>query len=85
MVWERQGLPPHPPLRRQKPEGWAGLGLGWELAAASPDCSSLWRAQPRLKPVEMSCCHLAARSCRDTGEVGGSPPPHRSIKAWHSP
>lgn len=39
MAWELWGLPPHPPLQMQKPEGWAASGLGWELAAASLDCS----------------------------------------------
>lgn len=39
-----------PPLQMQKPEGWAALGLGWELAAASLDCSFRLDGLSPLKP-----------------------------------
>lgn len=60
MAWGSWGLLPHPLLQMQKTEGWAGLGLGWELAALS-----LWMACFCLRQAEMSCCHLVTRSCRD--------------------
>lgn len=44
MVWERQSLPPHPPLQMQKPEGWAGLGL------AGSWLQPVWTALPSGGP-----------------------------------
>lgn len=65
MTWGRRGLLPHPRLQTQKPEGRAGLGLGWELAAAIWTALSLWMACFCLCQAEMNCCHLVTRSCRD--------------------
>lgn len=50
MARESWGLPPHPALQMRKPKGWAGLGLGWEPAAASLDCSFCLGGLSPLRP-----------------------------------